>query len=256
MFKKFPLVLFAAHLALASCAQCQSVSEMPPDVLPESVYAEPLHDDVHQRPFVSGHSVVPHTSRTRFESDGDCHQCNGPAPCVCGDKKAQRKAKRQYKYWGYPELFCERPHGSLMRSHLDAQIAAGMAAQMMLYRYDFFDTDQPQAYALKPAGYRSVSRIVDFASVSPTPIMIESTGDDALDAARRQTVIRAMSQRGFPVDEEQVVTLDRDPFGVSADEAALNHGAMLPQPQSASQPGNSGSGIALPILPLPVGVAQ
>ena len=90
---------------------------------------------------------------------------------------------------------------------------------MTLYHYDFFDTDQPLADALKPAGYRILSQIVDLASISPTPIMIEATGDAALDAARRATVISALSQMSFPVAEDQVVTIDRDPYGVSAEEA-------------------------------------
>ena len=85
----------------------------------------------------------------------DCAAIWGKQKAVTQRKKAQRKANLQYKYWGYPELFCERPHGSFLRAHLDAQIAAGIAGQMILYRYDFFDIDQPQANALKPAGATS-----------------------------------------------------------------------------------------------------
>ncbi len=251
MFKQLLSVLFATQVALTTCAYCQSVQNIPSEVLSDSLIEPSPHDDIHERPFVSGHSIVPHTARTRFESDGDCGDCKCQNTCVCGDKKAQRKAALQYKYWGYPELFCERPHGSLIRAHLDAQIERGIAGQMIVYKYDFFDIDHPRANALKPAGFRSVSRIIDFAAVSPTPIMIESTGDNALDAGRRLTVINALTQMSFPVAEDQVITIARDPFGISGDEAELSYGAMLQRAQSSQESdGRSGSGISIPVFPV------
>lgn len=252
MLKNAFLIVFATQFALTSTAYCQSPLPMPVEIVHEPATTPQQSVGGNELPFVSGHSPVPHMVRSRYETDGNCNECEQRQTVIYCDEKAQKKANLQHKYWGYPELFCERPHGSLLRSHLDAQIGKGIAGQMILYRYDFFDVDQPHADSLKPAGFRSVSRIVELATLSPTPIMIEGTGDPTRDAARRGTVLNAFSQMSFPIAEEQLVTIDRDPFGVTADEATLNYGRMIQQTQSGGGPGGSsqGSGSSIPVIPL------
>lgn len=195
----------------------------------------PLDSEV---PFVAGHSEVPIAApRTRFESASECEYRSGRC-CNHAHCKPSWKSRMQYKYWGYANYFCERPYGSFTRSHLGAQIDKGAAAQMVFYRYDFFDDNHPQADTLKPAGEMQLELIAKLMLVSAAPIMVESTGDATRDAVRRNVVDEALARVAGQVLTDRVITIQRDRFGISGDEAVMAHERML-RSRSSSGSGQS-----------------
>jgi hypothetical protein len=127
--------------------------------------------------------------------------------CNCRYSTCKRRA--QCRAWGYPSEFCERPFGTYVRSHLHRQVANGLADQMVIYHFDFFDTDTDQADQLKPRGVRQVNEVAKLATMLSDEyviVTIEATGDSELDHRRRIQVFERLTELGSPVALDQVVT--------------------------------------------------
>jgi len=127
--------------------------------------------------------------------------------CKC--RYSTCKCRAQCRAWGYPEEFCERPFGSYVRFHLHRQVANGLADQMAVYHFDFFDTDTDQADQLKPRGVRQVNEVANLATMlcdEHFVVTIEATGDSELDHRRRIQVFEKLTELGAPVALDQVVT--------------------------------------------------
>ena len=127
----------------------------------------------------------------------------------CHCRHSTFKARKQCEYWGYPEEFCERPFGVFVRSHFHAQIANGLANQMVLYQYDFYDTVGDEATTLNPHGLVQVAKVGELAGMLGDPffiVTVEATGDPELDTARRLHVFQKLVELDVPIAVEQVVT--------------------------------------------------
>ena len=127
----------------------------------------------------------------------------------CNCRYSTFKRRAQCRAWGYPQEFCERPFGSYVRSHLHRQVANGLADQMAIYHFDFFDTDTDQADQLKPRGVRQVNEVANLATMlcdEHFVVTIEATGDSELDHRRRIEVFEKLTELGAPVALDQVVT--------------------------------------------------
>ena len=139
-----------------------------------------------------------------------CPQCSSRTGVV-SRIKASRRAYKDY-YWGNVPEFNERPFGSQMLAVRDMQIANGLAAQLALYEYDFVDPavvkpgDAVSAARLTQRGEFQLRTIADKLQLVHSPVIVQPTGDRALDAARLDFVVaRLQSLVPFPVLEESVV---------------------------------------------------
>jgi len=160
--------------------------------------------------------------------------------CNCRYSTCKRRA--QCRAWGYPQEFCERPFGSYVRSHLHRQVANGLADQMVIYHFDFFDTNTNQADQLKPRGVRQVSEVAKLATMLSDEyfiVTIEATGDSELDHRRRIQVFERLTELGSPVALNQVVTGRPAAVGLDGLEAFEIYKNQL---QQTKQQGGAGGG--------------
>jgi hypothetical protein len=169
--------------------------------------------------------------------------------CNCRYSTCKRRA--QCRAWGYPEEFCERPFGSYVRSHLHRQVANGLADQMAIYHFDFFDTDTNQADQLKPRGLRQVSEVAKLATMLSDEyfiVTIEATGDSELDHRRRIQVFERLTELGSPVALDQVVTGRPAAVGLDGLEAFEIYQKQLQQTKQqggvSGGSGNAGAGVS------------
>jgi hypothetical protein len=141
------------------------------------------------------------------------------------------------KSWGYPRYFCEPPLGAYVYPPLNAQVAGGLQAQLVLYRYDFYSplaaADTVEASDLNAAGQRQLMKITGLLhGLAAPPVLIETSGDLALDEARRGHVIAELSHRlGAPVPMEWVVVADLPRSGLSGTEATIIYQNLLQRTQ-------------------------
>jgi hypothetical protein len=170
------------------------------------------------------------------------------------------KARAQCSHWGYPEEFCERPFGVYVRSHFHTQIANGLADQMVLYQYDFYDTAGDQAAMLNPRGLIQVGKVGELASLLYDQffvVIVEPTGDPELDTARRLHVLEKLTELGAPVTVEQVVTTRPAGLGLDGIEAFDVYRNQLQQTRVlGGSIGSSGSARAAPVPAVSVGIAR
>jgi hypothetical protein len=156
------------------------------------------------------------------------------------------KSAMQDCHWGYPEEFIERPFGGPVRKVLNTQIASGLAAQLVLYRFDF-DGDR-----LSPGGMRHAWRISDKMQLVTAPVIVEPTGNRALDLARRDQVIVFLQQVAqIPIVPDNVVIGYPPVNGLDGDEAIAIQQAVIRNLQMGGAPvynpefgeGDSNSGV-------------
>ncbi len=104
--------------------------------------------------------------------------------------------------WGLPEEFIPQPLGGSLYANCNVQVANGIAAQLMLYHYDFVDgTDQ-----LNLKGRDRLQQLAGLLCASPAPLIIERTPyAPGLDQARRLAVLNALGQGPVPVPADRVV---------------------------------------------------
>ncbi|MEI8372310.1 MAG: hypothetical protein WCJ35_05660 [Planctomycetota bacterium] len=120
-----------------------------------------------------------------------------------------------------------RPLGASVRAHICYQVNNGIAAQMVLYHYDFNDPAVGNPAKLSPYGLRRLSEIAKWIQAGNVcPVMIEHTlGSPALDTARQMHVATVLGELSLA---PQVVIADT-PAGLRGDEALLIHQNLLQQ---------------------------
>jgi len=168
------------------------------------------------------HSLVyGHSQPTEASMHCGCRHNN---TCSCGScthcKLSGRcKARLQYKYWGYPAEFHERPFGSIVRAQIQQQVLNGIAAQSALYLYDFYPPADARADQLTARGAWQLRKIARHILEHSVQVTVESTGHAELDAARREAVFNQLAAMAVPVPQEQIVTGVPRPNGMKALEA-------------------------------------
>jgi hypothetical protein len=165
--------------------------------------------------------------------------CGGGWRCF----RARMKACLQASHWGYPEEFCELPLGARLYAHLNAQVANGVAAQMVLYRYDFCDGILHEASQLNHHGRTRLQRMGWMLRCNLHPLIVEETPEEpSLAAARREHVIQSLAASGIAVPDEWVVVGQPPSAGLSGEEAIIVYHKMVPPEGQAPTPSPSGGG--------------
>ena len=126
---------------------------------------------------------------------------------------------------------------------MNAQVMNGLAAQMILYRYDFLDEQGNEGVSLSRRGKAQLDKIVKRWETHGSPIVIEPTKHEQLDQQRRDEVLRQVSEWGIHVDPEMVVVGRPNPTGLAGPEAELIYGNMLKQTQSKGSNSSGGSSV-------------
>ena len=112
-----------------------------------------------------------------------------------------------------------RRPGSDLYHHMNAQVMNGLAAQMILYRYDFLDEQGNEVVSLSRRGKAQLDKIVKRWETYGSPIVIEPTRHEQLDQQRRDEVLRQVSEWGIQVEPEMVVVGRPNPAGLAGPEA-------------------------------------
>jgi hypothetical protein len=201
--------------------------------------AEPL-------PFQHGHTPPIASSETThlpFDAQPVCLPADPHHRGRFGTVKewyARRKARKQARYWGYPEEFCEIPLGSRVQAHLCAQMRSGLMSQCVLYMYDFQDPGDDSAAQLKPRGLVQLQKIARILACDYFTVVIETSGDGKLDEARRQHVFNELASLGYPVTDEQIVSSRVSVDGLQGAEAFDIYANLLQQTQLRGRVPESG----------------
>jgi hypothetical protein len=160
---------------------------------------------------------------------GSSH-CNGRCCQACSAEDTywqQFKARKQACYWGYCQYFDERAFGICVEQAMEGQIRAGIAAQSMLYDYDFYAQDSDRVGQLTPRGRWQLTKIVSRMQSVPGPVLIEIDEDDpALNEARRLSVVAALADTGI-ANPEQFVLFAQPRFGWTGLEAIETAEALI-----------------------------
>lgn len=214
-----------------------------------------------QRPLANGSSDLGMVvACDHDDTSAESAQCNGylcPQGALgCGGRGWFRRIKRrlQYTHWGYAEEFEERSLSGLVSAHMGTQILNGMAARMVLYQYDFCDGTADEAAKLNPHGYRRLCEIAAMLQYcSAYPVVIEYTpGNPALDAARRDHVLKALGELTVAVPEQGVIVGVPAVRGLSGEEAFTIHQNLLRDTES----GGAGAAALSPAPTIGVSLQQ
>jgi hypothetical protein len=139
------------------------------------------------------------------------------------------KARAQTAREKCPGVECgEMPFGASVKAHMNMQIANAKAASAMLYEYDFCDTPA-NADKLNAHGFKRLEEIArGMQGCCPQTLVIERTaGNRALDAARRQYVLKVLDQLDALLPEDLVVIGDAETRGLNgADALKIQEGLM------------------------------
>jgi hypothetical protein len=131
---------------------------------------------------------------------------------------------------------------------MQAQIAKGEAALMVLHQFDFV----PCKDRLSVRGRMQLRKIAERAAQNPFPIIIEARWEDpALDAARHTAVVAELSWLPCPVPAERVFIGPSLTRGLDGLDAEIIHQNLLNLTrggagQSSAPAGGVGGGVALP----------
>lgn len=131
---------------------------------------------------------------------------------------------------------CPAPLGASFHATMGTQIQNGIAARMVLYHFDFC----PGEGVLTPRGRRQLFKIAQRLPRVAAPILIQPTGDNDLDEARRACVLDELSALSFSVPEEQVQTAFRTVRALEGPDAMVID-RKLQRLSPIAQPNPSGS---------------
>jgi hypothetical protein len=107
---------------------------------------------------------------------------------------------------GRPESYTPPEFGVSVIEARNAQIRNGYAEQMVLYQYDFIDSDLPNAEKLKAEGRRRLQRLLPAMSQFGLNMVVEESGNALLDQRRRKEVVDAIRAMGTEIDARRVIS--------------------------------------------------
>lgn len=107
---------------------------------------------------------------------------------------------------GRPESYTPPEFGVSVIEARNAQIRNGYAEQMVMYQYDFIDSELPHAEKLKPEGRRRLKRLLPAMSQFGLNMVVEESGNALLDQRRRKEVVDAIRSMGTEVDARRVIS--------------------------------------------------
>lgn len=169
--------------------------------------------------------------------------CRSHCTCQTDQEKVYADLFDPQGDYRHPNTF--RPHGDAVYSAFGAQVANGHAARMILYQYDF-TRSKP---TLNQRGYLELLEIAQRLPRTPSPLVIQPSGDADLDAARRATVVAHLNELPFPVPEERVVTAIPQVAGLDGIDAVRVHQRLL---RLSATGGSATTGGAAPGTPFGV----
>jgi hypothetical protein len=230
---------------------------LPPAPMPPSPAASVPSPSNHDEIPVPDALAVP-ASPPVYGQDGTAPPSSSPAPqpsslaplvaAPCGHLT---KAPRDCPPQSYCHASCYgiRPLGQCAAAAVCAQVGNGIAAQMVLYNYDFNDPAIGDPAKLSFYGMRRVNEIARMLRCGNCNVVTieQMPGSPALDTARQMQVIAAFGEAGLA---PQVAVGDTD-TGMLGAEALLAHGTRLQQfaaggpgfkGQSSGSSGASGNG--------------
>jgi hypothetical protein len=157
-------------------------------------------------------------ANTVYDAAYDC-ECPGP----------QGPPLRHYgKPWIPP-----RPFGTYVRAGAAAQIENGLAAQLVLYHYDFVAADGRPGVELNLRGQARLEKLLCLGELVPCPLIIElDERNPLLNAARRAHVIGQLQQVAVSFPAERIVLGRPAARGISGDEAIAIQRIVQEQVQS------------------------
>jgi len=225
-------------------------------VEPDAVGEPEVEPSVTCRPAASMPVVVEPGRCGKGSCYGGAH-CRALRPVRFGSPCWERvKACLQESHWGYPEEFEERPFGSCVCAHLKTQVANGLAAQMVLYQYDFCDQTFGDPQRLNPRGLEQLKKIVCLMQANSCPLIIEPAPcNPDLDVARRAYVLELLRASACEVPESRVMVCKPE-GGLRGEEAFDIDENMLRQTRTAAgSTFSSPLGVTSGSLGLPSGTA-
>ncbi len=150
------------------------------------------------------------------------------------------KPRLQASHWGYPEEFQEAPLGYYVYANMNVQVTKGLAAQMVMYHYDFIPEDDK----LTHRGHQQLRKLARGLVRDFYPLIIEQTpGRRELDEARRRYVLAELERMHMPVPGEWVRVGLPSVEGMRGEEAQLIDLNLLRQTQA----GGAGAGFGSPV---------
>ncbi|KAA5541330.1 hypothetical protein FYK55_17285 [Roseiconus nitratireducens] len=155
---------------------------------------------------------------------GDCHRLLDPS-----------------RYRRDPCSF--RPFGDAVQSAFGAQIANGQADRTVLYQYDFIQGTA----SLNRRGFVELVEIAERLMETPLQMVIETTGNLELDAARRANVLGYLAEMPYPIGPERVITAIPQVPSLDGIDAILTHQRLL---QLAPLGNDAGGGSVITGLPI------
>lgn len=174
----------------------------------ESSVPQPLRD-VESLPRVDAPRIartqpVPAANEYAIEEQelGDT-ECASPS---WRDRWADWKSRFCWNLKGRPEAYTPVPLGESFHQARNTQVANGYAAQMVMYEYDFVDSDLPNADQLKTEGRRRLQRLLPAMSQYGQTMIVEETGDAKLDQLRCARVRETIRALGFEFDADRIVS--------------------------------------------------
>jgi len=180
-----------------------------------------------------------------IDCDEDCAACcctPGPLGPLGRWWHYRAKPRLQASHWGYAENFHERPFGTVVREHLQAQVFNGLADQMVLYQYDFSDGPAPAVSQLNPRGRERLRELARMSNEMGLPITIERARNNVVvDHAHRRAVLRELDRQGIRLSPEMVVVAKPRAFGIGGEDAEIMFSNLLEQTRSRGVTGTEGA---------------
>jgi hypothetical protein len=137
--------------------------------------------------------------------------------------------------------FMRHPAGDSVAYHTQQHINNGLAAQLVLYQFDFFEADFGDPAVLTPTGRRRLAKFTNLLLMGTVPLVIEESADPDVDAARKRHVLaqlETLTQIEFP--EERIVIGYPTARGLAGDEAQVIYDNLYEQTRAGGV-GSSGA---------------
>ncbi|HZT82482.1 MAG TPA: hypothetical protein VFA26_19795 [Gemmataceae bacterium] len=155
------------------------------------------------------------------------------------NRRDQHRLKVQECYLGFRSEFVAPPLGYWVYQNYRTMVGNGIAAQMVLYQYDFL----PGSPQLNVRGQDHLARIASVLPKVPYAVVIERTPcDPALAEARRMAVLTCLAQGPAPVPPDRVVIGPALANGLNGPEAERVYQNLLIQTATGGIQAGLGSG--------------